>query len=237
MIFDFSTNAYFRDGISIEFLTSQKMLGVYLVVAFLGAAYWAFRLRKAEKGQSYRRSPWQNFKKTSQYSNNVAPLQTADRNLVGSGDARYAVNQLEFVSRVEFETVRLLNKEEYPLLILLERLVEGKGTGHRVMAQTSLGEILRPKQGSASKQDIDNAFASINSKRLDFAIIDRTGLLALAIEYQGSGHYSGKAFMRDAVKREALRKAGVKMLEVPTGFDAETVKKQVMKALGLAPTR
>lgn len=62
-------------------------------------------------------------------------------------------------------------------------------------------------------------------------------MLALAIEYQGSGQYSLKAFIRDAVKHEALRKAKVQMLEVPAKYEAESVRQQVFKALGIAPAR
>lgn len=84
---------------------------------------------------------------------NIKPLKTFDSNLVGFGDARHAANQLEFISRVEFETVRLLNKDEYPLLLLLEKLLCEAGKGHRVMAQTSMGEILRPKQTLGTRED------------------------------------------------------------------------------------
>lgn len=45
----------------------------------------------------------------------------------------------------------------------------------------------------------------INSKRLDFLVIDRIGMPAPAAEHQGHGHYQNRAFMRDAVKREAVR--------------------------------
>ena len=38
-----------------------------------------------------------------------------------------------------------------------------------------------------------------------------------AIEFQGGGHYQGTAAARDAVKKEALRRAGVDYLEVKPG--------------------
>ena len=62
-------------------------------------------------------------------------------------------------------------------------------------------------------------------------MIDRTGMPALAVEYQGHGHYQNRAFMRDAVKREAVRKAGVRFLEVPAEFDAKVLKDQIREAL------
>jgi len=141
--------------------------------------------------------------------------------------------QMAAVSKVGFEVQRLLNKEEAPLLPILETAARGIGKGHRVMAQTSLGEVLRPQKGrkgdNAAQQ---RAFASINSKRLDFAIIDRFGMIVCAVEYQGTGHYHEKSFMRDAVKREALRKAGVPWLEIRPGYEKNRVINDIRDALG-----
>ena len=117
--------------------------------------------------------------------------------------------QMEAVACAEFEITPLLNREEARLLPLLESCVRQVKSGHRVMAQTSLGEIIRPKHSGLTQDQQRAAYVSINSKRLDFAIFDRFGRLTIAIEYQGSGHYQAKSFMRDAVKREVLRKAGV----------------------------
>ena len=38
-----------------------------------------------------------------------------------------------------------------------------------------------------------------------------------ALEYQGTGHHQGNAAARDAVKKEALRKAGIEYHEVVAG--------------------
>ncbi len=83
-------------------------------------------------------------------------------------------------------------------------------TSHRLFARVSLGEIL----GS----DDDLAFACINSKRCDFLIIDGQGYPALAIECQGTGHYSPTSDEHDFVKQKALEKAGVVLIEVPDDF-------------------
>ena len=91
---------------------------------------------------------------------------------------------MEFISKVDFEPRRLLNKSEYSILQILEKTARDLGGGHRVMAQTSLGEIIAPSTVSGSEESRDLAFRSINSKRLDFLIIDRSGMPALAVEYQ-----------------------------------------------------
>ncbi len=86
------------------------------------------------------------------------------------------------------------------------------GKGYRVFAQTSLGEIL--------KSSDHDAFHSINSKRADILVIDAGGWPVLAVEYQDDGHYQSAPAARDAVKKDVLRKAGVRHLEVhPTDSD------------------
>jgi hypothetical protein len=146
-------------------------------------------------------------------------------------DLTDATQQLSFVSRVSFERQPLLNKAEFQVLLILEAVVRDMKAGHRVMAQTSLGEILRPKSPSYGQTDSDLAYRSINSKRADFVIVDRRGLAVLAVEYHGHGHYQGNAHLRDAVKREAFRSAGVQLLEIYAFFEKEEVARQVRKFL------
>jgi hypothetical protein len=91
-------------------------------------------------------------------------------------------------------------------LYAAERAVNVADLKWRVMAQVSLGEVL-------SSSDA-RAYSAINSKRVDLLIVSRKGDPIAAIEYQGHGHYQGTAAARDAVKREALRKAEVRYIEV-----------------------
>lgn len=99
------------------------------------------------------------------------------------------------------------------------------------MAQTSLGEILTTKASFWGQEAADLAYRSINSKRADFVVIDRFGIAALAVEYQGGGHYQGTALLRDAVKREAFRKAGVAFLEIPARYRKDDIAVQVRDIL------
>jgi undecaprenyl pyrophosphate synthase len=96
--------------------------------------------------------------------------------------------------------------------------------GYRVFAQTCLGEIL-------SSPD-DDAFHSINSKRVDILIVNKGGWPALAVEYQGNGHYQGTAAARDAIKKEALRKAGVQYVEISADHTAEQIRSRIRELLG-----
>ncbi|RJF85319.1 DUF2726 domain-containing protein [Sphingomonas cavernae] len=74
----------------------------------------------------------------------------------------------------------------------------------------------------------DAAFSAVNSKRVDFLLIDDQGWPRLAIEYHGSGHnLDPKAEGRMAVKRLALEKANIPLVEVPEG----TAKLQIIRAI------
>ncbi|MEO0959184.1 MAG: DUF2726 domain-containing protein [Pseudomonadota bacterium] len=141
--------------------------------------------------------------------------------------------QMDAVAAMSFEKCRLLNREEFAVFRVLEDTVVPLG-GYRVMAQTSLGEVIRPVRTEGSDVQRAEAFAAINSKRLDFAVIDRSGHLALAVELHGTGHHQNRAFLRDAVKREALRRAGVEMLEVQARWDAAILEAQIRHALSVS---
>jgi hypothetical protein len=115
-------------------------------------------------------------------------------------------HQLNAVMAASFERRRLLSFSEYRVFKIIEDELAALRQGYRVFAQTSLGQIL----GSPD----NNAFRSINSKRVDILVIDREGWPVIAVEYQGKGHYQGTAAARDTIKKEALRKAGVRYLEI-----------------------
>ena len=120
-----------------------------------------------------------------------------------------APDQLRTVMGSTYETQPLLSKREARVFYAAEQSLRVLGLDWKATAQVSLGEALRSPDAEA--------YAAINSKRVDVMLVDRTGLPRAAIEYQGSGHHLGSAAARDAVKREALRKAGVAYIEVPEG--------------------
>jgi hypothetical protein len=132
-----------------------------------------------------------------------------------------AAEQLRTVMAADFESRPLLSKSEARVLYAAEDAVKNAKLGWRVMAQVSLGEVL-------SSPDT-RAHAAINSKRVDILIISRTGVPLAAIEYQGTGHYQGSAAARDAVKKEALRKAGVRYIEVTHEHKTEDVVREIVR--------
>src|SRR5262245_41185540 len=76
--------------------------------------------------------------------------------------------QLRAVLVGSFEKHRVMNASEYRVFAIVENEIAVHAPGFRVFAQTSLGEILRSNNA--------DAFASINSKRVDILVIDRSGL-------------------------------------------------------------
>lgn len=141
-------------------------------------------------------------------------------------DSRDVGQQMHAVMAASFEKKRLLNSSEYRVFKIIEDDLVVSRSGYRVFAQTSLGEILT----TPDKTD-RNGYFSINSKRVDMLIVDRGGWPVAAIEYQGSGHFQGNAAARDAVKKEALRKAGVRYIEVSEADSAEQIRYRVREQL------
>jgi len=155
-----------------------------------------------------------------------SPLRDQPRTFVRN--AHVAVHQtgeqLHAVMEGTFQKRRLMNHAEYRVFKAIEDEILAERTGHRVFAQTSLGEVLQSEN--------DDAFRSINAKRVDILIVDRAGWPVVAVEYQGSEHYQGMAAARDAIKKEALRKAGVGYVEIVTGDSDDQIRFRVREQLG-----
>lgn len=134
-----------------------------------------------------------------------------------------AVEQLRIVMGAEFSARPLLNQSEARVFEELCLIVDRCKPGWRVMAQVSLGEILRSKD--------PEAFGCVNSKRVDMLLIDDQCRPRYAIEYHGDGHYQGTAAARDAVKKEALRRAGIGYHEVLAGKTTPADLRQLIENL------
>ncbi len=117
--------------------------------------------------------------------------------------------QLAIVMKSDFSVQPLLNKGEERLFRELEQMVAEANSSWRVMAQVSLGEIVSSKDAAA--------YSCVNSKRVDLLLVDGLCRPRHVIEYQGSGHYQGTAAARDAIKKEALRRAGIGYFEIIAG--------------------
>jgi hypothetical protein len=134
-----------------------------------------------------------------------------------------AADQLRIVMGADFSAQPLLNKPEKRVFRQLETYVKGYNPGWLVMAQVSLGEILRSQSA--------DAYRCINSKRVDLLLVDENCRPRHVIEYQGTGHHQGTAAARDAVKKEALRRAGIGYHEVVAGQTTPSDLKQLVQRL------
>ena len=134
-----------------------------------------------------------------------------------------AAEQLRQVMEADFTPRALLNRPEAQVFKALDAAVIARNPGWQVMAQVSLGEFL-------ASSDTDAYFA-VNSKRVDFALMDPDCRVRHALEYQGAGHHQGNAAARDAVKKEALRKAGIGYHEVVAGHTTPGELKRLVERL------
>lgn len=157
-------------------------------------AYWAGRNAGKKRGKS-------------DYAKAADALLAGGSNPSG---ADFAADQLKLVSKAVFTARPLLNRSEAKVFEALDKAVIARNPAWQVMAQVSLGEFL-------ASPDKD-AFLAVNSKRVDFALMDEHACVRHALEYQGSGHrLSDCAPARDAVKKEALEKAKIGYFPIVAG--------------------
>ena len=136
-----------------------------------------------------------------------------------------AAEQLRTVMKAGFKQRALLNKPERRLLGVIDQALVEHSPGWRAMGQVSLGEVLASKNR--------DAYFAINSKRVDLLIVDQNCKPLHAVEFQGTGHHgSAETAARDAVKKEALRRAGIGYVEVVSGDTPAEVRSLVKKLVG-----
>lgn len=134
----------------------------------------------------------------------------------------HAAEQLRSVMQADFKPCQLLNQPERRLLACIDRILSDEFPDWRVMGQVSLGEILL----SPNK----DAYNAINAKRVDLLIVDGACRPLHAIEFQGTGHHlRNDTAARDAIKREALRRAGIGYVEVASGDTPKQLRDTLRK--------
>ena len=139
-----------------------------------------------------------------------------------------AADQLRVVMGAHFRMQPLLNRSEARVFKELDRMVVDCNPGWQVMAQVSLGEILRCRDAEA--------YSCINAKRVDLLLVDENCRPRHVVEYQGGGHHQGTAAARDAVKKEALRRAGISYHEVVGGQTTPSELRRLVERLVDKPT-
>lgn len=197
------------------------------VVLGLGAACGIFAERVSETLlQRKRREYWQN--RNAKTQRGAWPARNSGKPALSvvptaPDPLRDAADQLRLVMAADFKPRALLNKGEARVFAELDKLVIARNPGWQVMAQVSVGEFV----GSSDPA----AYACINSKRVDLLLVDQDCRACHAIEYQGTGHHQGTAAARDAVKKEALRKAGIGYHEVVAGHTTPSELRRLVEKL------
>ena len=193
-----------------------SLIAVLFVGAFVGMSVEQFLSKQ-------RRAAWRrrNSGKWEKRGREPLPFQAkAD----ASPKVPDAADQLRTVMKADFKAQPLLNKSEARLFKAMDAMViELAPPGWQVMAQVSLGEILRCEDKAA--------YGCINSKRVDLLIVDADCNPRTAIEYQGGGHFQGAhaTAARDAVKKEALRRAGIGYEEIVGGHHTPAALRRLVE--------
>ena len=207
---------------TVNFLLDRPvaLLLVLLVGALIGVAFErAIAKADAERRKAFWRGRNAGKPKGGKNIRSIQPVKETE-----PSKADFAADQLKLVSRARFTSRSLLNKSEAKVFEALDKAVIARNPGWQVMAQVSLGEFL-------ASPDKD-AFLAVNSKRVDFALMDEHCRVVHALEYQGSGHHTGScAAARDAVKKEALRKAGIGYHEVVAGHTTPSELRALVERL------
>lgn len=191
-----------------------------LVVLAIGAAIGIGVERFVEGQKRAERSAYWRGRKSQDKSGGKAVSLAHAAAPAGSKDA---ADQLRLVMNSDFKARALLNRPERRLLAHVDRALSEEAPGWRAMGQVALGEILA--------SDDKDAFFAINAKRVDLLIVDEEFRPRHAIEFQGTGHHlpGNAAAARDAVKKEALRRAGIGYVEVQGGDRPGEVREMVRK--------
>ena len=132
--------------------------------------------------------------------------------------------QLAIVTRGSYQRTPLVNNVEKRVYWALVKYLNQKAKGkYSVFAQVNLGEILK-----ANGDD----YKVINSKRIDLCITDLKNYHAIcAVEVDGKGHTNDTSGQREAVKKIALEKAGIKYITINPYVNDQQLKD---KGTGLA---
>src|SRR5262245_37771379 len=200
------------------------LIVVLLVGALTGMAVERF-LSKMRRQAWREKNRWRWEQKRSGF--NVANAMWPPKSDPAPPKKLDAADQLRIVMGANFSVQPLLNKSEARVFKELDRIVIGCNPGWQVMAQVSLGEILRSKDA--------DAYRGINSKRVDLLLVDEDCQPRHAIEYQGGAHHQGTAAARDAVKKEALRRAGIGYHEVVAGHTTPSELRRLVERLVVKP--
>lgn len=219
----------------------DSMISVILLVAFgFGCGYYYtqhYSKSVVEMKQRMEARERQNAVLTEELAT-LRRIVARDREERERNKQRYAQNnvadtsnQIRFIEEAELYAYRPVNKEAVSVLYALDEWIKRNQPTWRMSFEVGMGAFIKTRY-SPDDQGQKAAFSSYNSKRVDFLLIDKTGFPKLAVEYHGSGHdLSDDAADRMHVKRLALSRVGIPLVEVPERTDKQSIKRMVTEAL------
>lgn len=186
----------------------------YIAIFILVVLFLFLRILEKPQGKRLHRSPDGPYRPRS--APPITTLHPRARDAMSD-----AADQLRAVIAAPFTARNVLSKTEAAVMAAAEAAIAEAKLPWRVMAQVSLGEVL------ASPDEA--AFRAINAKRVDLLVVSERSRPLAAIEYQGQGHYQGTAPARDAIKKEALRRAGIGYIEITFEHGPEDVGREIAR--------
>lgn len=203
-----------------------SLCGILLAGVLAGMALERFLSRK--RRQAWRERNRERWARERSGADILSGLWVTPKPVAAPPRLTDPADQLRIVMGANFTIQPLLNRSEVRVFKELDRMVIDCNPGWQVMAQVSLGEILRSANA--------DAYSCINSKRVDLLLVDETCLPRHALEYQGHAHHQGTAAARDAVKKEALRRAGISYHEIVGGHTTPSELRRLVEKLVDKPT-
>lgn len=145
-------------------------------------------------------------------------------------------NQLRFIGECSLKAVPPVNREAVRVLYAIDEWIKACQPEWRFAFEVSMGGFIKTPYAPDDSRH-KRAFNSYSGKRVDFLLIDRFGNPVLVVEYNGSGHdLSGDADARMAVKRLALQKAGIPLLEIPERMSKPDILAALSEQVGVLET-
>ena len=156
----------------------------------------------------------------------VAPLRLTGPGAPRGGRVADSAADLRLVSDAGFASKPLLSGREADVLGYVETVAAESGQGWRVVPQVRLVDIIASADAEAN--------AVIGEHRLDMLIVSARHLPVAALDYQPLGQLKDDSALRDAIKREALRRADIPFIEIRANEPLDDVKAQLLR-LAAAP--
>ncbi len=198
---------------SVEFVLFLLAVGLFLLLSYWGGGRRAAR-RRARKRFGRDSRPYREM--------------LAASDLAGDKLAQF---DTPLKADLTFEKRTVMHGSELQLLSKVEQIAKEQGPGHRVLAQISLGELIQPQQLRAPQNTSDAALASIYESRVGLVVLDSTGVVVLVVEALPGYPGPEAVLLRDAVKHEALRRAGIPVVEVEQGVALNALRDQMLHHL------